>query len=77
MMDGIAAISVFGIMILITADVLSRLILNKPFAGTAEIVTCLASKIMSRPQVYRSEVLISKKSADSAKAVPSAKRIIR
>ena len=36
-MDGIAAISVFGIMILITADVLSRLILNKPFAGTAEI----------------------------------------
>lgn len=37
-MDGIAAISVFGIMLLITADVLSRLILNKPFAGTAEIV---------------------------------------
>lgn len=40
-MDGIAAISVFGIMILITADVLSRLILNKPFAGTAEIVSSI------------------------------------
>lgn len=40
-MDGIAAISVFGIMLLITADVLSRLILNKPFAGTAEIVSSI------------------------------------
>lgn len=38
-MDGIAAISVAGIMLLITADVLSRLILNKPFTGTAEIVS--------------------------------------
>lgn len=37
-MDGIAAISVFGIMLLITADVLS---LNKPFAGTAEIVSSI------------------------------------
>lgn len=41
LMDGIAAISVFAIMILITADVLSRLILNKPFAGTAEIVSSI------------------------------------
>jgi len=42
-MDGIAAISVFGIMILITADVLSRLILNKPFAGIVSsiiIIVC-------------------------------------
>lgn len=38
-MDGIASISIFLIMILITADVLSRLILNKPFVGTAEIVS--------------------------------------
>ncbi|MCC8060627.1 MAG: TRAP transporter small permease [Clostridiales bacterium] len=38
-MDGIAAISVFAIMLLITADVLSRVLLNKPFAGTAEIVS--------------------------------------
>lgn len=41
LMDGIAAISVFTIMLLITADVLSRLILNKPFAGTAEIVSSI------------------------------------
>ncbi len=41
LMDGIAAISVFAIMLLITADVLSRLILNKPFAGTAEIVSSI------------------------------------
>lgn len=40
-MDGIAAISVFAIMLLITADVLSRLLLNKPFAGTAEIVSSI------------------------------------
>lgn len=39
MMDGIAAIAVFAIMLLITADVLSRLLLNRPFAGTAEIVS--------------------------------------
>lgn len=39
MMDGMAAIAVFGIMLIITADVLSRLLLNKPFAGTAEIVS--------------------------------------
>ena len=30
-MDGIASVSIFVIMILITADVLSRLIFNKPF----------------------------------------------
>ena len=41
LLDGIAAISVFAIMLLITADVLSRLILNKPFAGTAEIVSSI------------------------------------
>ena len=40
-MDGAAAIAVFGIMLLITADVLSRLLLNKPFAGTAEIVSSI------------------------------------
>lgn len=40
-MDGIASISIFLIMILITADVLSRLIFNKPFAGTAEIVSSI------------------------------------
>lgn len=39
LMDGIAAIAVFGIMLLITADVLSRILLNRPFAGTAEIVS--------------------------------------
>lgn len=38
-MDGGAAIAVFAIMLIITADVLSRLLLNKPFAGTAEIVS--------------------------------------
>ena len=40
-MDGLASISIFGIMILITADVLSRLLLNKPFVGTAEIVSSI------------------------------------
>ncbi len=40
-MDGVASISIFGIMILITADVLSRLLLNKPFEGTAEIVSSI------------------------------------
>ena len=40
-MDGIASISIFVIMILITADVLSRLLLNKPFTGTAEIVSSI------------------------------------
>lgn len=40
-MDGLAAISVFAIMLLITADVLSRLLLNKPFAGTAEVVSSI------------------------------------
>lgn len=41
-MDGIAAISVFGIMILITADVLSRLILNKPFAERRKLSAALS-----------------------------------
>lgn len=41
LMDGLASISIFGIMILITADVLSRLILDKPFVGTAEIVSSI------------------------------------
>lgn len=41
LMDGLAAISVFAIMLLITADVLSRLLLNKPFAGTAEVVSSI------------------------------------
>ena len=41
MINGIAAISVFMIMLLITADVLSRFLLNKPFAGTAEIVSSI------------------------------------
>ena len=40
-MDGVASISIFLIMILITADVLSRLLLNKPFEGTAEIVSSI------------------------------------
>ena len=40
-MDGIASVSIFVIMILITADVLSRLIFNKPFVGTAEIVSSI------------------------------------
>ena len=40
-MSLIAAAAVFLIMLLITADVLSRLILNKPFAGTAEIVSSI------------------------------------
>ena len=40
-MDGIASISIFLIMILITADVCSRLLLNKPFAGTGEIVSMI------------------------------------
>lgn len=40
-MDGIASISIAAIMVLITADVLSRLVFNKPFVGTAEIVSSL------------------------------------
>jgi TRAP-type C4-dicarboxylate transport system permease small subunit len=40
-MDGIASLSIAAIMVLITADVLSRLVLNKPFVGTAEIVSSL------------------------------------
>lgn len=40
-MDGIASISIFAIMILITADVLSRMIFSKPFVGTAEIVSSI------------------------------------
>ncbi|WP_320129642.1 TRAP transporter small permease [uncultured Sphaerochaeta sp.] len=40
-MDGIASISIALIMVLITADVLSRLLLNKPFVGTAEIVSSM------------------------------------
>ncbi len=40
-MAWIAAAAVFIIMLLITADVLSRLLLNKPFAGTAEIVSSI------------------------------------
>jgi len=40
-MDGIASISIAVIMVLITADVLSRLLLNKPFVGTAEIVSSI------------------------------------
>lgn len=40
-LDGIASIAIFVIMILITADVLSRLLLNKPFVGTAEIVSSI------------------------------------
>lgn len=40
-MDGIAAISIFLIMFLITADVLSRVCFNRPFAGTAEIVSSI------------------------------------
>ena len=37
--DGIASAAIFAIMILITADVISRALLNKPFTGTAEIVS--------------------------------------
>lgn len=40
-MNGIAAISVFLVMLLITADVLSRVCFNKPFAGTAEVVSSI------------------------------------
>jgi TRAP-type C4-dicarboxylate transport system permease small subunit len=40
-MDGIASLSIAVIMVLITADVLSRLLLNKPFVGTAEIVSSI------------------------------------
>lgn len=40
-MDGIASIFIFVIMILITADVCSRLFFNKPFAGTGEIVSMI------------------------------------
>lgn len=40
-MDGIASFSIALIMVLITLDVLSRLILNKPFVGTAEIVSSI------------------------------------
>ncbi len=39
--DGLAAASIFVIMILITADVLSRLLFNRPFTGTAEIVASI------------------------------------
>ena len=38
-MDGIASFSIAAIMVLITLDVLSRLLFNKPFTGTAEIVS--------------------------------------
>lgn len=38
-MDGIASVAIFVIMLLITSDVLSRLLFNKPFVGTAEIVS--------------------------------------
>jgi len=40
-MDGVASLSIALIMVLITADVLSRLVLNKPFVGTAEIVSSI------------------------------------
>ncbi len=40
-MDGIASIMIFIIMLLITADVISRLFFNKPFAGTGEIVSMI------------------------------------
>lgn len=40
-MDGLAAIAIFLVMLLITADVLSRVCFNKPFAGTAEIVSSI------------------------------------
>lgn len=40
-MAWIAAAAVFIIMLLITADVLSRLMFNKPFVGTAEIVSSI------------------------------------
>ena len=40
-MAWIAAAAVFVIMLLITADVLSRLLFNKPFVGTAEIVSSI------------------------------------
>jgi TRAP-type C4-dicarboxylate transport system permease small subunit len=40
-MDGLASLSIAAIMILITADVFSRLLLNKPFVGTAEIVSSI------------------------------------
>lgn len=41
LMDGAAAITVFFVMLLITADVVSRLVFNHPFAGTAEIVSSI------------------------------------
>jgi len=40
-LDGVASVSIAAIMVLITADVLSRLLLNKPFVGTAEIVSSI------------------------------------
>lgn len=40
-MDGVASLSIAAIMVLITADVLSRLVFNKPFVGTAEIVSSI------------------------------------
>ncbi len=40
-MDGLASISIFVIMIIITVDVLSRLLLNKPIAGVAEVVSSI------------------------------------
>jgi TRAP-type C4-dicarboxylate transport system permease small subunit len=40
-MDGFASLSIAAIMILITADVFSRFLFNKPFVGTAEIVSSI------------------------------------
>ncbi|MCI6673117.1 MAG: TRAP transporter small permease [Spirochaetaceae bacterium] len=40
-MNGVASFSIALIMVLITLDVLSRLVLNKPFVGTAEIVSSI------------------------------------
>lgn len=39
LMNGAAAITVFLVMLLIVGDVLSRTFFNKPFTGTAEIVS--------------------------------------
>lgn len=38
---GLASFAVFLIMLLITADVISRLVFNKPFVGVAEIVSSI------------------------------------
>ena len=40
-MDGIASISIGFIMVLITVDVLCRILLNKPLVGIAEIVSSI------------------------------------